>query len=132
MVYFGTKNTMAQRAVPSIALYEASLHGYYFLTLDRGKKIHAKKWDQLPINDEIIDQVNSFAEKQRQPSMPRRMPIFEWAPGLIIDVPDDNDIIIDDQVDDSANPVPIIQHNDLNYVSNDEEFDIDTAIPVDD
>ena len=48
MVYFGTKNTMAQRAVPSIALYEASLHGYYFLTLDTGKKDTRKEMGSTP------------------------------------------------------------------------------------
>ena len=40
MVYFGTNNTMAQRAVPAIVLYEGTLDGNYFLTLDTGKNIH--------------------------------------------------------------------------------------------
>ena len=42
MVYFGTNNTMAQRVVPAISLYEATLGGNNFLTLDTCKKIHSK------------------------------------------------------------------------------------------
>ena len=107
MVYFDTNNTMAQSAVPAISLYEATLGGNHFLTLDTCKKIHSKKWDQLPISDETIDQVNVLADNQRQPMMPRRMPIFEWAPGIIIDVIDEDDAPpIDDHNDGIVNIVP--------------------------
>ena len=119
MVYFGTNNTMAQRAVPAIALYEGTLDGNYFFTLDTGKKIHSKKWDQLPISDEILDYVDAFASKQKQPFLPRRIPIFEWSPGLIIDLAEHDDFMVDDNL--ILDAPPPIDIDSTNIVSDDDE-----------
>ena len=132
MVYFGTNNTMAQRAVPAISLYESSLQGNYFLTLDTGRKINSKKWDQLPINDDVIEQVNFFATKQKQPEMPMRMPIFEWAPGLIIDIPVDDLVAVEELDPPDDQNLLIVPPQDYNVISdddgNDDEISTDESI----
>ena len=130
MVYFGTSNTMTQRAVPAIALNESTLDGTYFLTLDTGKKIHSKKWEVLPINDNVIEQVNAFANKQKQPQMPMRVPIFEWAPGLMIDIPDipDEDDIVhanNDAIEPVDPPNPANFDNYHNIISDNDDSNSD-------
>ena len=45
----------------------------------------------MPITDEIIITVNDMAKKENQPSLIKRTPLFEWAPGLEIDGYDDFD-----------------------------------------
>ena len=57
------------------------------MSLESGKRIHAKKWIELPIDDIVIDRVTAMATKQQQPIMPDNYPIFEWAQGLVLDTP---------------------------------------------
>ena len=120
---------MEQQAVPVIALYETYLQGNYFLTLDTTKKINSIRWDPLPLNNDVIDQVNSLGTKQKQPDMP--MQIFEWAPGLEIDIPDDEDEAIEENdlfVD--CNLLQPLQ--DYNVISDDDINDTNTVTSDDD
>ena len=92
MVHIGTTNTMKRRSVPSIALRESNENGgYFFMSLHTGKRLHSNKWDELPIDDEIIKAVENIAEEQGQPLLPDQYPMFEWAPGNLIDDGDYDD-----------------------------------------
>ena len=107
--YIGTSNTMESRACPAITLYEGSdKYSYYFMSLDTGSKIHSRKWEELPISDDVILKVESMTKTQV--FMPDGEPLFEWSPGLMIDDYDldveadiesisDDDNNIDDVID---------------------------------
>ena len=50
-----------------------------------GKRLHALKWKELPIDDWVIDAVEQMAKDQQQPVLPDKCPIFEWSPGIPVD-----------------------------------------------
>jgi hypothetical protein len=53
-VYDGTSNDQNSRSVAAIALRPRNNRGsYYFMSLRTGKRIHAKKWIELPVTDEV-------------------------------------------------------------------------------
>ena len=92
------------------------------MSLQTGKCVHARKWNTLPINQEVIEKVATLAKSESQPFLPGNVPIFEWAPGLEIDAIEEDDVkdMIND-VDVQANilpPEPI-----SNIVSEDENDD---------
>ena len=67
LVYSGTKNNMVSRTVPAIALRESNgVGGYYFMSLDTGKRIHGNKWERMNITDEVIKKVCLLAEVEGQ------------------------------------------------------------------
>ena len=39
------------------------MNGQHFMSLNTGKRIHSKNWDQLPIDDFVIDKVKELATK---------------------------------------------------------------------
>ena len=87
LVHSGTRNDMSSRATPCIALNESNVFdGQYFMSLESGRRINARKWKLLPIDQTVIDKVNTMGRTGKQPSMPNNVPIFEWAPGLEIDI----------------------------------------------
>ena len=94
LVYTGTSNNNKPRAVPAIALKMSNTAGgHYFMSLHSGKRIHGYKWEELPIDEHIIERVESLAEKEKQPIMHRGKPCFEWAPGVEIeDIYDEGDV----------------------------------------
>ena len=58
MVFTETTNTMKRRSVPAIALRESNDHGgFFFMSLHTGKRLHAYEWEELPIDDEVINRV---------------------------------------------------------------------------
>ena len=60
------------------------------MSLHSGRWIHVYKWDELPIDEYVIERVESLAKGQEQPIMHNGMPSFEWAPGVeVTDVWDD-------------------------------------------
>ena len=78
---------MEHRAVPAIALNSANnFGGYYYFSLEIGKRFHFKKWTRFPIRDKRISEVNDCGEEGQQSMTKNRMPIFEWAPGIEIEV----------------------------------------------
>ena len=61
------------------------------MSLETGRKIHSRKWMELPVDESVIDTVETIASDQKQPFMPDNFPIFEWGPGIVVD-----DIVCDD------------------------------------
>ena len=47
-----------------------------------GKWIHGYKWDELPIDEYVINRVEYLEEQEKQPLMKNGMPSFEWIPDL--------------------------------------------------
>ena len=57
-------NNMRARTTPAIALKSSgSANGWYFLLLERGKRILSYKWTTLPISDSVVQRVHTFADK---------------------------------------------------------------------
>ena len=128
LVYIGTNNTLDARTVAAIALNAANESGgYYFMSLETGKRIHSKQWDVLPISNNVIDTVNDLGNEQQQPTLKHRVPLFEWAPGIEIDVPnDDDDEELINKIADNQPILDIQEFNDAteqNMVTDDEEDD---------
>ena len=55
------------------------------MSLHSGKRIHGFQWDELPIDEHVIERVEALAEEQDQPLMHRGKPCFEWSPGVEIE-----------------------------------------------
>ena len=51
------------------------------MSLHSGKRIHGYNLDELPIDENVIERVESLAEEQGQPLMRDGVPNFEWTPG---------------------------------------------------
>ena len=52
------------------------------MSLHTGKRLHAYEWEELPIDDEVINRVEELAGNQKV--MTDKYPQFEWAPGFPI------------------------------------------------
>ena len=91
-VYATTTNNMKSRCIPAIALKPSNeWGGHFFMSLWTGKRIHGYNWVELPISEEVIQQVESLAIKENQPLLVDGIPIFEWNIGEpILDDPDDD------------------------------------------
>ena len=80
LVYTGTSNRMNLRAVPAIALRQSnSAGGHYFMSIHSGKRIYGYNWDELPIDNYVIERVESLAEEQEEVTMHDGIPSFKWA-----------------------------------------------------
>ena len=81
---------MKARSVAAIGLRPSTgQDGYYFMSLETGKRVHARTWHQLPIPDFVIDRVHELSNREGEPDFIRGYPVFEWSPGVPID--DDQD-----------------------------------------
>mmetsp|Transcript_14843 Transcript_14843/g.21240 ORF Transcript_14843/g.21240 Transcript_14843/m.21240 type:complete len:182 (+) Transcript_14843:1891-2436(+) len=86
MFHFGTKNNMRQQSIKGIALCPSNnKKGYYFMSLCSGREIHSNNWDEMPLDDWAIRQVEKLAEQEGHPLIPDKLPLFEWSPGVTID-----------------------------------------------
>ena len=71
MVYTGTNNTMDVRGVPAIALHSSNdSTGFYVISLLSGCKINCNKWTTLPIPDDVMDEIEDVASKDRRCKVP--------------------------------------------------------------
>ena len=52
-----------------------------FLSLYTGKRIHSYHWEQSPIPDDVITQVETLARDEDQPMLTDKLPLFEWSQG---------------------------------------------------
>ena len=78
LVYTRTTNTNKPRAVPAIALRRSNnTGGHYFMSLHSGKRIHGYEWQELPIDEHVIEQVGDLAKTEEQPIMHIGMPNLE-------------------------------------------------------
>ena len=117
MVYTGTDYSMNTRAVPAIALRRSnSASGHYFMSLYTGKRIHGYKWKEIPVDEYVIERVETLAEEEKQPLMKGGLPIFEWGPGE----PIDDEVLLDEVL-------PIVNENDRNDLQLLDENDNDNA-----
>ena len=100
LVYSGTTNRMDSRATPAISLYESNQEGgHYFLSLNSGKRLHSRKWVEIPISNYAESKVYDIATNERQPILPDKMPTFEWIPGQFVETNEDynQDISVEDE-----------------------------------
>ena len=92
MVYSVTTNRMNSRATPDISLYESNEEGgHYFMSLNSGKRIHSRKWAELPISEHAEARVYEIGANDKQPILLKKMPLFEWIPGMVVEPHDDGD-----------------------------------------
>jgi len=117
MVFIGTKNNMARRSVPAIALYASNLHGgHYFMSLYTGKRLHSYEWEELPIDNEVIARVEQLASEEDAPLMADGYPMFEWAPGVPIIDEVEEVINNNEEPDDEDNDNGEIVNNNANDI----------------
>ena len=63
LVHTGTTNDNKPRAVPDVALRMSNTAGgHYFMSLHSGKKKTGFQWDELPIDEHVIERVEAMAE----------------------------------------------------------------------
>ena len=97
MVYAGTNNKMDARCIPGVALNSSNEHGgQYFMSLYSGKRIHSYRWKKLPIDEDVINRVESLAEEEEAPEMSHGYPIFTWKRRVL----DDPELNVNDAVED--------------------------------
>ena len=83
MVYTGTTNTMRSRSVPGVSLKPSNNNGgQYFMSLYTGNKVQLYIWEELPIDDGVIQRVEQLAELEKKSVLVDSNPFFEWAPGV--------------------------------------------------
>ena len=64
-VWDGTTNTMKARSVPCIALNRSNnAGGFYFMSLDTGKRHNSNQWEELPVTEEIISKVENLTNQR--------------------------------------------------------------------
>ena len=61
------------------------MNGQYFMSLNTGKILHNKYWDQIPIDDFIIDKVKELATNEELSAIQNKYPLFEWGVGIEIE-----------------------------------------------
>ena len=85
MVCIGTQNNMKGRSIPAIALKPSNnARGQFIMSLYT-EKIHSYIWEELPIDDGVIERVEELAFIEKQPAHIDDYPIFEWVPGIKIE-----------------------------------------------
>ena len=88
LVYIGTRNNMRHRCVTAISLRESNAFGgLYIIYLSNGKRLHSYIWEALPIENKMIERVKESSREYNQPFIPNKQPIFELAPGEIMQYP---------------------------------------------
>ena len=120
--------------------------GYYFMSLYTRKLIHSYKWDELPINEYVMERVEYLAKDKDQPVIHDGYLFFEWAPGEMVIHPFDEeykvehpivDVLDENNTDDDASQNSVEDDNndsvpgednglalleDNNIVSEEEEY----------
>ena len=77
----------APQSIGAIALsMSPNKNGFFrFVSLDTGKKINRRKFTELPITEAVIKRVEAITEREGQPKIKNRCPLFEWEVGITID-----------------------------------------------
>ena len=85
LLYTTTLNNMKRRSIPCISLNPTNdFGGHNFMSLETGKKLHGYRWQELPMDDWVINRVEELAKKEGQPKLIDKTPIFEWHHGETI------------------------------------------------
>ena len=87
------------------------------MSLYSGKRLHAYKWQELPIDKDIVDRVHELATHEHQLPLVNSELLFEWAPGIALD--DDQGATVGDTV----------SMNDLTNISDPPPSNVPTNIP---
>jgi hypothetical protein len=111
-VYCGTDNTNKERRVSAICLRPSnSQGGYFFMSLETGRKIHGYRFTELAMPDHIIDMVHDFADAEGAAALDNDgCPVFEWELGTPVMTPEeaaldnDNDNTVVEESDEESNP----------------------------
>ena len=83
LVHVGASNNMKPRSVPGIALRRSNnAGGHYFMSLLFGKMMHGCNWDDLPIDKNVIEIVESMGEEKGQLLMRDGAPILSGCQGM--------------------------------------------------
>ena len=48
------------------------------------KILHRYEWIELPIDNNVTEQVNNLSSNEKYPLVKDEYPMFEWAPGIPI------------------------------------------------
>ena len=68
------------------------------MSLHTGKRIHGYKWQELPLDEHVVERVELMTEQEEQPIMHRGLPCFEWALGVemqdILEIEDERALTI--------------------------------------
>ena len=74
-------NSMKTRTTPAIALGASkSENGWYFMSLETGKKILRYRWTTLPISQSVIDRVHKMADLLKIKNKSTNLPLFSEEP----------------------------------------------------
>ncbi len=111
-VYVGTTNDGTPRSVSTIGLRPSNERGgYYFMSLDTGRRLHAHIWNELPISERIINLVQELATAEDALDLDEDgVPIMEWEIGAPIINEDDNENNDGDIDDSSSNCISEIEN----------------------
>ena len=146
-VYCGTDNTNKERRVSAICLRPSNNQGgYYFMSLESGRKIHGFKFTELAMPQHVIDRVHELAQNEGAEELDEDgCPIFEWEVGnkirelneqqhneAIIEIQleeeDQDDEVFDEQNNEEADVRDHLPDNHANYVIIEESDDDDSIM----
>ena len=104
-VYNGTDNMNKERKVSCIALRPCNRKGgYYFLSLETGRKIHGHDWTELAIPQRVIDRVHELADEENTPALDDEgCPVFEIDAGIPLTIEEDDDENVRNEAEQDAN-----------------------------
>ena len=106
LVFVGTKNNMKSRSVPAIALKPSNeWGGYFFLSLITGKRIHAYAWEELPIDDDVVDRIHQLATEENQAVITATIPYIDWGMGNITPSNNKESYEVENEAEDEVNIV---------------------------
>jgi hypothetical protein len=123
-VYCGTDNTNKERRVSAICLRPSnSQGGYFFMSLETGRKIHGYRFTELSMPDHIIDIVHDFADADGAADLDDDgCPVFEWELGTPVITPEEAAL----ETDHNYNDDTVVAESDADSASDDESVESDT------
>ena len=98
-----TSNSMRERTVGAIFLHPANSPsgGYYFMSLETGKRLHRMKATTLPMPADVVTRVKALARVR--PSNSFELEFLDRDRNPIVDLPSDANLIEPDEDDPGAN-----------------------------
>ena len=98
-----------------------------------GRRIHTKIWEELPIDDEAIEQVHKLAQEQDKPIMRNGYPLFEWSPGVDVDDPEEDYDKLDkddalDETDLQAQALHLSDDDEMDQIEDRDNYEFEEQI----
>ena len=130
LVFVGTKNNMKSRSVPAIALKLSNeWGGYFFLSLITGKRIHAYAWEELPIDDDVVDRIHQLATEENQAVITATIPYIDWGMGNITPSNNKESYEVENEAEDEVN---IVEDNEATVIGEASNNAIDSSLNMHD